>query len=159
MTAATAVVGGKGLWMGRTLARCIVGYIVACIACAAVQVGFVLPPSELLIADSGRLTAAAIWTVLAALHSAVFAAPFALVGLVLAERKGIRRVGYYAGVGTGIAALGLAAQLVYLGLDQPLMVLAHMLAAFLSAGALGGLIYWLVAGRFAGAAGRAKTIG
>ncbi len=145
--------------MVRAVARCFFGFVVACVVCAAVQVSFVLPPTSLAGVGDGRLTAVAIWMLLATLHSAVFAAPFALVGLIFAERWSWRNPGIYAAFGVAIGLLGLVAQLVKLGISAPLIVLGFMTLVLLIGGGLGGLAYWLVAGRFAGRPAAVTTVG
>lgn len=133
------------------IVRGLVGFILACLICAVVQVLFVLPPSDYAV-NPDYLTAIGVWVPLAFVHSLVFAAPFALAGVVWGERRSIRHWGYYASIGAGIAVLGFVAQLVQLGIGQPVMVVAYVLAAFLAGGSSGGLVYWLIAGRKAGSA-------
>jgi hypothetical protein len=135
-----------------TLARCLVGYAAACSLAGAVQVAFVLPPTDLLYAGSEVLAAAGLWTMLAAVHTGVFAAPLAALAIAIGEQRRIRRAGYYAALGIGIAALGFLAQLVGVGFGQPLTVMGYPLAAFGASGLAGGLLYWLIAGRTAGTA-------
>ena len=145
--------------MACTVVRCVLGFVLACVAAAAVQVSFVLPPSGLIGANHDGLTAAGIWLLLASLHSMVFAAPFALAGLIWAERRRIRHWSYSVSVGIGIALRGLLAQLVFLGTGQPRTVLVYMLLASLAGGGLGGLVYWLAAGRRAGRTAAPVTVG
>lgn len=140
-------------WRSTKLAvavRCTVGYIFACLASGIVEVAFVLPPLELAGAATDRQIAAGVWMLLAALHSGIFAAPFALVALSLAEWKGFRRPPYYLATGFGIAALGFLGQISAQTFEQPVMVPLYVLLAFLSAGLGAGLVYWLVSGRHSG---------
>ena len=133
------------------ITRCLVGFLLASLTCAVVHVLFVLPPSDY-VGNPDYLAAIGVWVPLAFLHSAVFAAPFALVGLMWAERRRIRHWSYFIGIGAVIAAIGFAAQLAQLGTGQPSMVLGYSLAAFLAGGVSGGLMYWAIAGRKTGRA-------
>lgn len=132
------------------IARCLAGYVLASIASGVIQVSFVLPPLELLGADSDRQIAAGIWLLLATLHSGIFGAPFALVAIVVAEWKGFATPVYYVGAGLAIAALGFLAQVSGHGFDQPLPSILYVLTAFLAAGLSAGFVYWSVSGRHAG---------
>lgn len=144
--------------MVAAVLRCLSGYIAACVAAAIIEVSFVLPPHELAGAQADRLTAAGIWLLLASLHTAIFAAPFAAIMIAVAEWRGLRSPMYYAGVGFGIAALGFLAQLSGIGVAQPVKVILYVLAAFSFAGIGGGAVYWLLSGRKAGQRGcRAKS--
>ncbi len=146
--------------MVAAVLRCLSGYIAACVAAAIIEVSFVLPPHELAGAQADRLTAAGIWLLLASLHTAIFAAPFAAIMIAVAEWRGLRSFIYYAGVGFGIAALGFLAQLSGIGVAQPVKVILYVLAAFSIAGIVGGAVYWLLSGRKAGQRGcrkRAKS--
>ncbi len=140
-----------------TALRCLAGYILACVAGAAVQVLFVLTPPELLAFDAERLAAAGLWLMLTSVHAMAIAAPFALIGLILCEKWGIRGLGSYAVAGFGF---GLALFLPrYLGSDGrlPGPVLQYALAANACSGLAAGLAYWAVAGRHAGASRRPEA--
>jgi len=143
--------------MVAAILRCLAGYLIACFAAATVQVSLVLPPHELLGAEAERLTAAGIWLLFATVHTAIFAAPFAIVMIALAERRNISSFIYYAAVGLGIAAVGFLAQFRGPGLGQPQEVILYVLAAFFSAGVAGGLVYWFISGRKAGRRGWGET--
>lgn len=136
--------------MVAAVLRCVSGYLAACVAAAVVEVSFVLPPHELVGAEIDRLMAAGIWLLLASLHTAIFAAPFAAILITVAERRGLKSAISYVGVGFGIAALGFLTQLPGIGFDQPVKVILYVLAAFSVAGVVGGLAYWLLSGRKAG---------
>lgn len=138
-------------WLSKlaTIGRCTAGYLLASTVAGVVQVSFVLPPFELVAADSDRQIAAGIWMLLAALHSGIFGAPFALVALAVAEWKRAASPIYYLAAGFGIATLGFLAQISGHGFEQPLSVILYVLAAFLTAGLSAGLVYWLISGRHA----------
>jgi uncharacterized membrane protein len=133
--------------MVAAVLRCLGGYLVACVAAAIIEVSFVLPPHELLSAGIDRLTAAGIWLLLASLHTAIFAAPFAAIMIGIAERRGLKSSLYYVCVGIGIAALGFLAQLSGTGAVQPVKVTLYPLVAFSVAGIVGGAVYWFLSGR------------
>lgn len=148
----TPTVAQQFRWYGRlaTALRCVGGYLLASIACGVVQVSFVLPPLELITADTDRQIAAGIWMLLASLHSAIFGAPFALVALLVAEWKRLVNPIFYIAAGFSIAVLGFLTQISGYGFEQPLSVILYVLAAFLTGGMSAGLVYWLVSGRHAG---------
>ena len=137
-----------------TLLRVVFGFIVACLVAGLTTVAFVVTPADLatLPADawSERLGNAGVLSLLAATHSAIFAFPFALVAIVIAEWARVRSWIYYVVAGLAIALGGFAA--VYLNevAGQPSIVNEYALRAFLAVGILSGLAYWLVAGRRAG---------
>jgi len=137
-----------------TLLRVVFGFIVACLIAGLTTVAFVVTPADLAVlpadALSERLGNAGVLALLAATHSAIFAFPFALIAIFIAEWARVRSWIYYVIVGVAIAAGGFAA--VYLNevAGQPSIVNEYALRAFLAVGILSGLAYWLVAGRRAG---------
>jgi hypothetical protein len=137
--------------MIATVLRCLASYIIACMAASVVAVSFVLPPHELAGQGLDRLAAAGIWLLLATLHTAIFAAPFAAVALAVAEWRCLTSPIYYAAAGFGIAMLGLLAQIS--GAGFPLIVTLYVLAALSASGVVGGAVYWMLAGRRAGRQG------
>jgi MFS family permease len=137
-----------------TLLRVLFGFAIACLVAGVATVAFVVSPVELANlpaeAQPERLGNAGILALLTATHSAIFAFPFALVALGIAELWRIRSWLYYALVGIVISLGGLAA--VYLNEvpGQPSILNDYALIAFATVGLLAGLTYWLVAGRCAG---------
>ena len=133
-----------------SILRVLVGFVLACIAAALVKLGFSLTPAELVSDDVDKLTASGVLSLMIATHNAVFAAPFALVAAAIGEWQSIRSWIYYALAGIAIAIAGFIA--LYSGESggQATIVNNYALAAFLAAGFVGGLVYWLVAGRRAG---------
>ena len=81
-------------------------------------------------------------------HVAAFAALPALIGVFIAERRGISSLGYYAILGIVIAALGFLLQHVTETPGQTTILHNYALTAFLTSGLAGGLIYWLFSGRY-----------
>ena len=71
------------------LFRVLFGFIVACLVAGAATVAFVITPADIATLPAelrpDRLSSAGTLSLLAATHSAIFAAPFALIALVIAE--------------------------------------------------------------------------
>jgi len=138
--------------LGRMI-RVVFGFAVACLAAGLTIVLFVTTPVELASTPSNAfrdtLSANALLALAAATHSAVFAAPFALIGAVIGEWRRLTHWTYYALVGIAIAALGFFAQYYSEGGTQASIVNNYALVAFLTMGFVGGMVYWLVAGQFA----------
>ncbi len=137
-----------------TLLRVLFGFIVACLIAGVVTVAFVVTPADIANlppeAQPERLGNAGILALLAATHSAIFAFPFAIIAIGIAELSHVRSRIYYALVGIAIALGGFAAAYLNEVSGQPSILNGYALAAYLAVGAAGGLTYWLVAGRRAG---------
>ena len=140
--------------MIRATFRVLAGFIVSCLVAGLVTVAFVITPAELAAmsgpAQLDRLSAFGTLALLAATHSAIFAAPFALIAAVIGEWQSIRSPMYYAVAGALIALAGFAAQ--YSSETGAAASIAnnYALKAFLTAGFFAGLSYWILAGRAAG---------
>ena len=134
--------------------RVIVGFGIACLAAALTLVLFVYTPAETLGMPSGmradRLAEAWQFTLAVTPHVAIFSAAFALLGIALAEARGIAAWPYYVLVGIGIAVAGFMMQHFTESPRQPTILQNYALVAFLVAGAAGGLVYWYLSGRYAG---------
>ncbi len=139
--------------LGRIL-RVLLGFVLAALAAGITKVLFVITPSQLanLPADvvSDRVAMAGEMALLAGLHSAIFAAPFALVGAAIGEWRRIRDWAYYALIGMAIALIGFLAQYSSEFTGQPTIVNNYALTAFLTTGFIAGIVYWIVSGRYAG---------
>ena len=144
-----------------TLMRIIVGFALASIAAGFVLVMFVNTPAEVLTQPARQLPETAEHvlnlTLLSATQSALFAAAFVLIVAVVGELFSIRRPIFYLLFGVVIAFLGFVAQYTSETLGEPTVLNTYALAAFLTSGFLGGFVYWLVAGQFAGRAPGAPT--
>ncbi len=142
--------------MIRTLARVFFGFVLACITAGLVMVLFVTTPSELLSTNADafpeRATQTLIWGLLTATHSALFAAAFVLIATGIAEYMSLRSLPYYLAAGMVISSLGFIAQYSSEVIGQPTVLNNYALKAFLTAGFFAGLVYWMLAGRFAGVA-------
>ncbi len=132
----------------------LVGYILACVAFSLVIVAFVFTPAEMVALPSdvaaNRLTMAGQHVLLSATQVGVIAAPLALIGVLIAEWRGIREWLYFAAVALSIAVVGFLAQYVSELQGQPTIVNNYALAAFLCGGFVAGMVFWLVVGRTAG---------
>jgi hypothetical protein len=136
------------------LLRVLFGFIVACLVAGAATVAFVITPADIATLPAelrpDRLSSAGTLSLLAATHSAIFASPFALIAIIIAEWRCIRSWVYYAIAGILIAFLGFGAEYLNEVGGQPSIVNAYAMRAYLAVGFLGGIAYWLAAGRRAG---------
>jgi hypothetical protein len=139
--------------MFASMLRILLGFIIACIVAGAIMVGFV-QGDEMMTDDAVKLSDAAELSLLVGTHQAIFAAPFALVAAAIGEWQSIRNWAYYGLAGIAIAAAGFIAQYASEEGGDLSILNQYGLTAFLVAGFLGGLAYWLVAGRLSGDAPR-----
>lgn len=143
--------------MLRASVRILLGFIVACLVAGAVTVAFVVTPADIAslpaAARGERLASAGLLSLLAATHSAIFSFLFALIFIAVAEWYAIRSWIYYAVCGIAIAVAGFAALHSQEVEGYPTILNDYALRAYLTVGLLGGLAYWLVAGRRAGGRG------
>jgi hypothetical protein len=86
---------------------------------------------------------------LVATHIFLFAAAFALIVAGLGEWMGLGSLAYYLMSGAGIGFLGFVAQYSSEVAQQPTIFNNLAVSAYLTSGFFAGLVYWLVAGRFA----------
>ena len=132
----------------------LIGFIWACVAAGLTKVLFATTPAEIanLPAEiaGDRIEKVFESAVFAAAQSLVFSAPFALVAAAIGEWQRIRSSTFYAIVGVLIALVGFLAQYSSEIPGQPSIVNNYALSAFLTAGFVSGLVYWLIAGRAAG---------
>lgn len=133
--------------------RVLFGFALACPAAAATLVLFVYTPAEFAGLPSDmtgeRLSQAALFALAVTPHVAMFAALPALIGAGFGEARRIGTWIFYALIGIGIAALGFLAQHFTEAPGQPTILRNYALIAFLTAGLVGGLVYWLFSGRAA----------
>lgn len=129
------------------------GLIAAILVSALIKVSHVITPSELvgLTADVflARMARLLDLVALTATHQGLFILLFAPIAIGVAELNRIRGVIYYVVAGIAIAAAGLYLQFVGEG-AQRTIANAYAVQAYLVEGVLAGLVYWLIAGRFAG---------
>jgi hypothetical protein len=133
-----------------TIIRVLIAFLVATIAAAVTLVAFVFT-TDLFTDDIDRLASAGMLVLYMATIATIFAAPLALVAAVIGEWQAIRNWAFYALAGLAIAIAGFIAQYTTeVGGGGPSIVNNYALAAFLASGLIGGGIYWLLAGRYAG---------
>jgi hypothetical protein len=135
--------------MIKSVLRVLVAFALACIAGALIQLVFAAP-NDVITDDPDKLSWSLEQVLLAATHAAVFSAPFALVAAAIGEWQSIRSWVYYALAGIAISIAGFIA--VYSGETGSASSIVNQYAtiAYLSSGLLGGLVYWLFSGRYAG---------
>ena len=132
--------------------RVLLGFALACLAAGLTLVLFVYTPLELAREHAGdRMSEAGLLALAVATHTAMFAAPFALIGAGFAEWQRIGGWLYYTLIGIAIAAVGFAAQswTESGGEAQGSIRNGYAVGAFLVTGVVSGLVYWLCAGRLA----------
>lgn len=130
--------------------RVIIGFVFACLAAGFTMVLFVYTPLELATELIGeRLSEAALLSLAAGTHSAVFAAPFALIGAGFGEWQRIGSWLYYVLVGIAIAGVGFLAQFWTEATGEASIVNSYAVTAFIVAGFVAGIVYWLFSGRYA----------
>lgn len=135
--------------IGRIL-RVLFGFALACLAAGVAIVLFVYTPVELVMDAGDEVQKAGLLSLAAATHTAVFAAPFALVGAAVGEWRNLTSWTYYALVGILIAVIGFLVQYWSESNGQGSIFNSYALSAFLVTGLVAGLVYWLVSGRYAG---------
>jgi hypothetical protein len=137
-----------------TLLRVLFGFLIACLVAGLTTVAFVVTPADIAAlpaeARPDRLANAGVLALLAATHSAIFSFPFALIAIAAAEWAKIRSFIYYVIVGLMIALGGFASEYLNEVPGQPSIMNDYALRAFVCVGILGGLAYWLFAGRRSG---------
>jgi hypothetical protein len=133
--------------------RILIAFVAACLAATAALVAFAYAPvdwpSVQVELTGERLSNAAIFAFSATPWIVLSAAAPALAGVAYAEAHKIVGVMFYVSVGFGIAAAGFFLQHISEAQGGPGIFQAYALIAFLTAGALGGVVYWAIAGRFA----------
>jgi len=130
--------------------RVIIGFVFACLAAGFTMVLFVYTPLELATELIGeRLSEAALLSLAAGTYSAVFAAPFALIGAGFGECQRIGSWLYYVLVGIAIAGVGFLAQFWTEATGEASIVNSYAVTAFIVTGFVAGIVYWLFAGRYA----------
>ena len=138
----------------RTVLRVFLGFIVAILAAAAIEVLFAHPPTGWAEQEgetvASQMLALGVLTLKAATHTAIFSALFALIVIVIGEWLHLRSWFFYTATGAVIAFGGFLAQYAAEQASWPTIVNTYALVAFITAGAVGGWVYWFVAGRNAG---------
>jgi len=140
------------------LTMMLAGYAVACLAAALVlALGTLAPHWNEVFAPLGpqppQLQSAAMWVVVCLGAIVIFFVGFlpTLLVVIIAEGLALRSVVAYGAIG-GALALAMAYGLDFAGYIAPAGIdIAREREVFAAAGIAGGLVYWLFAGRSAGA--------
>jgi hypothetical protein len=131
--------------------RILIGFGLACVAAAMTVVLFVYAPGDVaslreeLSVD--RLSEALYFALLSTPHVAMSAALPALLAAAFAEQRKLASWWFYAFAGIATAGAGLLVQ--HLTVPRVNVLQTYALAAFLTAGLIGGLVYWALSGRHA----------
>ena len=139
--------------LGRII-NILMSFLVACFVAGLTKVLFGTTPSELanlppdVAAD--RMSRVIELGLFSGVQTALFSAPFALVAAAVSEWRNLRNWTYYALSGLAIALVGFLAHYSNEAQGAPTIVNNYALTAFLTAGFVGGLAYWLLHGRHAG---------
>ncbi len=149
--------------MAIRLLGVLAAFLVSCLVAAFAMVLFVLTPAEIagLPPDvrGDRVAKGIELAGFVAAQFALFSTPFALVVAAVGEMLRKRSWTYYVLAGLAIAGLGFFAQQSTEQAGQPTIANNYALTAFLTAGFVGGLVYWIVRGRFAGGPRDAQPTG
>jgi hypothetical protein len=134
------------------LFRVLLGFILACLAAALVKILFAYPPTELVKLNSDEVVDKLLLTFPIATHMGLFASVLGLMAIALAELRSLREWIYYALGGIIISLLGFLAQATseMPGQTWSVQNSSYPLLTFLVSGFVGGIVYWLYAGRNAG---------
>jgi hypothetical protein len=133
--------------------RILLGFALACLAAAVTLVVFVYAPRDLqglsqeLSGD--RLSEAGLFALFITPHVLVSAAFPWLLAAMFAESRKVASWMFYVLAGIATGALGFFAQAYMEAATQPSIFQAYSLIAFLTAGLIGGLVYWAASGRYA----------
>ncbi len=142
--------------MLATFTRVLAGFVLACLTVGVVQILFIMTPAQFwqlsAPAFQERAAQAGVLALLTATHAAIFSVAFTLIAAGVGESMRVRAPAYYIATGAIIAALGFNAQFASEVAGQPTIFNNYAIAAFATSGVLAGLVYWLVAGRYAGGA-------
>lgn len=137
----------------QTVLRVFTGLIAAGMAAALAKVLHVITPVELLNLSGealvARLIRVADLTALTATHQAFFVLPLGLIAAVIAEVNRIRHWFAYALIGALIAAGGFYIQVTGESVVRTILN-PYAGQAYAIEGIVAGLVYWFMAGRFAG---------
>src|SRR5262245_62672495 len=146
------MVGGHLTMFVRVL-RILLGFALACVAAAVTLVVFTYAPSDMaglreeLTGD--RLSEAGLLALYSTPHVLVSAAFPALLAAVFAETRKLASWMFYALAGIATAIAGFLVQYLTEAPTRLSIFQAYALIALLTAGLVGGLVYWSAAGRFA----------
>jgi hypothetical protein len=133
--------------------RILIGFSLACVAAAVTLVLFVYAPADLANLrdelNGDRLSEAGFFALLITPHVLISAAFPALLAAVYAEQRKLASWPFYALAGLATAAAGFLVQYLTEPTTRAISIFqTYALIAFLTAGLIGGTVYWAFAGRF-----------
>jgi hypothetical protein len=144
-----------------SVVRVLAGFALASFAAAATLVLFVYAPGDLagLSRDlnGARLSEAGFFALVITRWVALCAAGPALVGVLVAETYRIAGWPFYVLVGLATAMAGFFVQQASESSGASGIVEAYALIAFLTAGLIGGVVYWVFSGRYVAPAAGASA--
>jgi hypothetical protein len=145
--------GWKSVLVFGRIVRVAWGFALACLAAAATLVAFVYAPgnwatlgAEL---SGERLSEAGFFALAITPHVIVSAALPAVLTAIYAETRKISGWPFYGLAGIGVGLVGFFLQHLTEAPDPESIFQAYALIAFLTAGLIGGLVYWAASGRSA----------
>jgi hypothetical protein len=136
--------------MFRTIVRVLFGFVIACLAAGLTKVLFAVGPQDLLSGNPDSISNILNLTAQFATVFAIFSALFALLAAVISEWQALRGFFFHAAVGLAIATAGFGAQYFGEAPNSPTIFNNYGIGAFAATGLVGGIVYWLFAGRHAG---------
>jgi hypothetical protein len=135
---------------GRVL-RAICGFFLACFAAGLTLTLFAFPPAAMKMAiedSSDAIVDLCLFALAVTQYCALFAAPFALLGVMFAERQGIRSWTSHMIAGMVIAGFAVLIRYASEAAGSPSIINTYAVSAFLAAGIASATTYWILAGRF-----------
>ncbi|MDX2202619.1 MAG: hypothetical protein NW223_07710 [Hyphomicrobiaceae bacterium] len=135
--------------MGRVL-RVLFGFVIACLAAGLALVLFVHTPAEFPEWPAEKFSETAMLALAVGTQAAIFAAPFAFIGTIYSEWRGLSSATYSVGLGILIALLGFWVQYTGEAGGPDTIFNIYAVIAFIVTGFVGGIVYWLLSGRCAG---------
>lgn len=140
--------------MGMRLLRILFGFLLGCLGAGITMVLFVLTPAELagLPPDvaGDRIAKGLELATFVAIQIAIFSAPLALVGICLGEFLRNREWTFYVIAALVVTGVGFLVHRTAESIGQPTIANNYAFVAFLTAGFVAGITYWLISGRMAG---------
>lgn len=131
-----------------SIIRVLFGFIVACLAAGLALVLFVHTPAEFPDWPAERFTETGVLALAVGTQAAVFAAPFAFIGTIYSEWRGISSATYSVLLGILIALLGFWVQYTGEAAGPDSILNVYAIIAFVVTGFVGGFVYWLFSGRY-----------
>jgi hypothetical protein len=136
--------------MFRTIVRVLFGFVMACLAAGFTKVLFAVGTQDLLSGNPDSISSILVLTAQFATVFAIFSALFAFLAAVISEWQALRGFFFHTSVGLAIAASGFGAQYFGEAPNGPSIFNNYGIGAFVATGLVGGMVYWLFAGRHAG---------